>query len=479
MEDKLFTIDSTKEEVADYFIKNFKFPSGNRDILIKEDISGEVLPQLSQLTQKDFIEVFSSEEIKTKAVTHILLKNYLKKNMDKFKEKEIKEVISVAAQPEEVKNFFHKCLNFQKDLNGLNGKELIELDEEKMKQLGLSLGQRFKLMKYIHHFKTLSISSQKKGKFEITKDSNEEEVAKFLKTRLKFSTDSIDSLGFDGGTFLQLNIADIDNFDTLKEEEKENLKKYLSGELKDEEENCETGPEVTITNKSSAEEVSSFLKDKLGFKKEAIKELDGFEGEILLTLTEAQINEFQSLSQEEKNKLKEFINNINSKNIKNETRIEINEKSSEDELMQFMKNKLNLNELDANSLIEMDIEKMQNLTLKEKQVIDNFIKEKKKFNFNSTINMHTFNNPKNNENSKINNYSINKIKPNQINNEFIDFYFVIGINQKDYQNYKLYVQTHGDDKICDELLKISFNIKNEIYFQILYNIKLKKIQNIV
>ena len=474
MEDKLLTIDSTKEEVADYFIKHFNLPSVNRDILIKEDISGDALPQLSQLTQKDFIEILSSKEAKAKGVTLAKLKNYLKKNIDKFKEKDIKEIITIASQPEEVKNFFDKCLNFQKDLNGLNGKALIELDEEKMKQLGLNLGQRFKLMKYINHFKSLSIDSQKTGKFEITNDSSVEEVANFLKTRLKFSTDSIDSLGFDGETFLQLKIEEIDNYNTLNEEERENLKKYLSGELKYEEEKSDNEPEITITNESRVEEVSAFLKNKLGFKKEAIDELDGFDGETLLTLTEEQIDEYQSLSHEEKNKLKELINNINSTNITNKKDAEINEKSSEVQLIQFIKQKLNLNELNDDTLNEIDIEKIPNLNLKEKEVLNNFIKEKKKINSNNKIMYNISDNQEKKEDSKITDFTMNAVNQNIINNEFIDFYFVLGINQKDYQKCKIYVQTQGEDKICDELVKNHFSIKNEIYFQILYNIKLKK-----
>ena len=478
MEDKLITIDSTKEEVADYFIKNFKFSSFNRDILIKEDISGEVLPQLCQLTQKDFIEVLSSKETKTKALTLIKLKQYLEKNKDKFKEKEIKEVITADSQPEEIKNFFDKCLNYQKELNGLNGKDLIDLNEEKMKQLGLNLGQRLKLIKYINHFKTLRIGSHKKGKFEITKDSTEEEVAEFLKTRLKFSTDSIDSLGFDAETFLQLKIEEIDGYNILKEEERENLKKYLSGELKDEEEKSDTEPEIIITNKSTEEEVSTFLKNKLGFKKESIEELDGFEGDTLLALTEAQINEFQSLSEEEKNILKESINNINSKNTIIKKDNEIDEKSTEDELIQFIKNKLNLNELDVNALVEIDIENIPNLNLKEKNVLNNFISEKKKLNSNNKIIINSLDTQESKENSEIKNFL--KYEENQFqDDEFIDFYFVLGINEKDYQNYKIYVQTQGEDKICSELAKFHFSIKKERYFQILYNIKLKKIHNFV
>ena len=376
MEDKPLSIESTKEEVAEYFVKNFKLPESNKEILINEDISGDILPQLSQLTQSNFLELLSGRNIKTKVVTFLKLKSYLEKNKDNFKEKEIKEIITTNSNPEEVKKFFNKCLNFQKDLNGLKGKDLLDLDEQKMKQLGLNLGQRFKLIKYINYFNTLIIDLIPKDKYEITKNSSEEEVAEFLKVKLNFSKESIESLGLDGDAFIQLKIEDIDSFNELKEEERIKLKKFLSGEFKDEEENPES--EIIITKKSKEEEVSTFLKKKLGFKREAIEELDGFDGDTLLSLTEEQIEELKSLSLEEKNKIKEFINNSNYKNNIDEKLGQINEKSKEDELIKFIENKLNLNELSMETLIEIDIEKIPNLTEKEKVILNNFIKEKKK-----------------------------------------------------------------------------------------------------
>ena len=263
MEDKLLSIDSTKEEVSEYFIKNFKFPESSKEIFIKEDISGSVLPQLSQLKQTEFLKIFSAKE-KVNGVSYQRLKTYIRKYEDKFKEKEIKEIIIAPSDPKEVKIFFDKYLNFQKDLNFLDGKGLIELDEPKMIQLGLNLGQRFKLKKYIEHFKSLNDDLNNKGNVEITKDSTEQEVAEFLKIKLKFSQDSIDLLGFDAGTFLDLKMEDIDSYDTLKEDERKNLKKYLLGELNIEEEKYKSAP---IINESNEKEVSTFLKKNLVLKK--------------------------------------------------------------------------------------------------------------------------------------------------------------------------------------------------------------------
>ena len=470
MEDKPLLIESTKEEVAEYFVKNFKFPESNKNILINEDISGDVLLQLSQLSQSEFIELLSGKT-KTKAVSLVKLKNYLVKNKDKFEEKEIKEIITEISDQEEIKTFFNNCLNFKKDLNGLNGKDLIGLDEQKMKKLGLNLGQRFKLKKYINYFKTLNIDIVSKGKYEITKNSTEAEVAEFLKMKLNFSKESIDSLGLDGDDFIQLKIEDIDNFNELKEEEREKLKKYLLGEFKNEEEKVESKAEIIITKESKEKEVAIFLNKQLGFKEEAIEELDGFDGDALLSLTDDQIDEFKSLSLEEKKKIKEFINNSNSKNKINENDGGINEKSSEEELIKFIKNKLNLNDLSVKSLIEIDIEKIPNLKEKEKIILNDFIKEKNKLNCNNIINSDISENKHNSDEIEFSMEGLNKINGSF---EFIDFYFVIGINHKDYQNYKIFVQTQGKDKECDELIKFSFTLNEERYYQILYNLKLKK-----
>ena len=472
MEDKPLSIESSKEEVAEYFVKNFKLPELNKEILINEDISGDVLPQLSQLTQSNFLELLSRGNNKTKVVTFLKLKTYLEKNKDNFKEKEKKEIITANSNPEEVKRFFNKCLNFQKDLNGLNGKDLLDLDEQKMKQLGLNLGQRFKLIKYINYFNTLIIDLVPKDKYEITKNSSEEEVAEFLKLKLNFSKESIESLGLDVDSFIQLKIEDIDSFNDLKEEERIKLKKFLSGEFKDGEENPES--EIIITKKSNEEEVSTFLKKKLGFKREAIEELEGLDGDLLLSLTEERIEELKSLSLEEKNKIKEFIINSNYKNNIDEKVGEINEKSKEDELIKFIKNKLNLNELSMKTLIEIDIEKIPNLREKEKVILINFIKEKKKLNCINTINTNISEKLESQENLDKAGFLFEELNQIKGSSEYIDFYFVIGINQKDHQDYKICVQAQGVDKDCNELFKTPFVWNDERYYQILYNLKLKK-----
>ena len=82
---------------------------------------------------------------------------------------------------------------------------------------------------YIEYFKTLKIEEPSEDEeIIISKKSSEEEVAKFLEKKLKFSKDSIQALGLDGEVLYSLNETEIDELTELTEEERENLKKYLN-----------------------------------------------------------------------------------------------------------------------------------------------------------------------------------------------------------------------------------------------------------
>ena len=315
--------ESTKEEVADYFQKQFKISEEAKNSLIKEDISGDVLLNIQDNEFKSFgIKIGPLKKIQ----------KFLGENKDKFKEKEIKEVITAVSKPEEVKSFFDRCLNFKENLNELDGKGLIELDEAGMKKLGLNLGQIKRLVKYIEYFKTIKIEEPPKEEeqnFKITRKSTEKDIAKFLEKRLSFSQTSIDALALDGESLFLLEEKEIDDFEEITPEEKESLKKFLSeekGKNEEKEEKKEAEPIITITNKSSEEEVAKFLKLKLGFKDEAIEGL-GLDGESLFLLSEGDIDGFTEISNEEKEKLKNFLNEEKSKNKQSNQEV----KTKEDE----------------------------------------------------------------------------------------------------------------------------------------------------
>ena len=89
-------------------------------------------------------------------------------------------------------------------MNNLDGKSLLELSDEAIKNLGLNLGQRKKLIKYISYFKTLKVEPPKEP--TISKESSLEEVVSYLTKKLKISEEGINSikedLGVEGGESL-------------------------------------------------------------------------------------------------------------------------------------------------------------------------------------------------------------------------------------------------------------------------------------
>ena len=174
MDDMLSNV-STSDEVAQFFINRCQISEEIANNIKKESITGDVLPLLSK---EEFKSIgFKFGHIKSWS-------NYFNDNKDKFPEKEFKETLTVYSTEEEIKTFLEKYLNYNGPLNNLNGRKLMELNEEKMKNIGLNLGQRKKLIKYINYFRSLNIkesTEEDTADIVITKKSSNEEVANFLK----------------------------------------------------------------------------------------------------------------------------------------------------------------------------------------------------------------------------------------------------------------------------------------------------------
>lgn len=212
---------STKEEVANYFHNSLHLNDEVKNIFLNEYISGDVL---AELTAHDLNEL----NIRLGPRQRILA--FIHKYASKFKEKKITEKITSNSSVGEIRNFFEKYLEFKGELNNLDGKGLLELTEERMKELGLRFGQRKRLIKYIRYFKELELAD-KEDKVLINEKSSSEEVSKFLRLKLNFSQDSIDNLALDGESLFDLIEEDINDVTEITKKEKENLKKFIRGEL--------------------------------------------------------------------------------------------------------------------------------------------------------------------------------------------------------------------------------------------------------
>ena len=361
------SVNSTKEEIANYFQKNFKIKEEVKRNFIQEDISGDILLDIAD-------NEFKSLGIKIIPLKKI--KEFLTREEIKFrKTKDIKEKITVKASVQEVSDFLEKCINFKKK-NILDGKRLIQLDEEGMNELEFNLGQKKKLVKYINYFKTLIIVEEEKESEDeeiiINKNSTEEEVSNFLRKNSKLSQEKIDELGFDAETLISANNTYIDELDELNEEEKENLKKSL----KKNQENLN----LTINDKSTKKEVSKYLKVKLNFSNKIINDLK-LDGKAIFNLEPNYIDKLSQLNKEEKDKFKNILMELQKTN-KHEPIKNLTEKSTEEEVTEFFVKKLNFSEdtmeqlgLDGESLFLLKITDIDDLNIsdKEKEIFKEYL----------------------------------------------------------------------------------------------------------
>ena len=286
MEENTISSNSTCEEVAEALFKIFRLIDKDKDFkekLIGQGISGDILYNLL-----DFID-----SLDLKLGHNKKLKKYLEKNKEKFKPKEIDENISIKNE-EEIKTFFEKFIGFKGNLEGIKGEnELKQLKEEDMKKLGLNLGQRIKLFRYISYFNSLKDKKEKEIIITITKESSDEDTLIYLKNELNISEKSIDNLGLDTETLFDLTEDDINkslNKNEIQPEEYEILKKFIN--KKDEKLKQES---LRIRENSSEEEILKFIKEKLNFdiEKQNIKGLN--------------LDQYENISKEEKEILKNFI----------------------------------------------------------------------------------------------------------------------------------------------------------------------------
>ena len=240
-EDNTLSADSTCMDVSNYFFKNFGITEEAKNKLIEECISGDILIDIPKQDFKNF-------GIKLNSL--IKIDNFIRENKKKLT-KEINENISSISTEENIKNFFERCLNFKGDLNHLKEEELLKLDEEKMKALGLKYGQRKKLIKYIKYFNSLK---EEDIEITITEKSNNDEVKKFLITKLKLSPELVEYLDIDAESLFLLEEDVIDDLGEMKDKEKEMIKKFIKKK--------EKMKIIKITKESNKEDIIAFIKSK-------------------------------------------------------------------------------------------------------------------------------------------------------------------------------------------------------------------------
>ena len=230
-------------------------------------------------------------------LTFIKITNYLKQFKDKYKEKTINEELSSISTKENIKTFFEVNLNFKGNLNNIDKNDFLNLDEEKMKILGLNLGQRKRLIRYIKYFNNLkNQKSEEDLVIDITEKSEKDEIDLFLSKKLNLSKNLIEYL--DGETLFSLKEDNFDDFEEISEEEKKSLIKFIHkrDEMK----------KPKITKESKKEDIINFLKDK-NYDENKILEID--------------LDQIDNISPEEKGILKAFLENEKQINKNNQEKI--------------------------------------------------------------------------------------------------------------------------------------------------------------
>ena len=284
---------STCEEVANFFAKQFGISEESRNNLIKESISGEIL---LDIPNKDF-KLFG---IKGSPFVNIV--NYIKENNDKLKGKEINENLSLISDEKKIELFLKNYINYEGNLTNLNLSNFLELNEETMKNYGLNYGQRKKLIKYINYFNILKKEkNEEEISITISIESSKEEIDEFLKNTLKFSQNIINELKFEASTLFSLGEDLIDDLsDNMTIEEKENLKKFII--QKEKMKNIKTN-KIKICTETPKEDIILFLKEK---------------GQDVQDINKIDLEKISGLSLEEKDILKKLIDNEKQKLIAKE-----------------------------------------------------------------------------------------------------------------------------------------------------------------
>ena len=195
------SIKSTKEEVCQFFIENYKIKEKVKENIIKESINGEALLYLED---DDYTFLKISSEIKDK------IKQYIKSNKKNFIINPIEITLKFDSNKEEALDFCEKFLSFKDNLNDdINGKKLLTLSEQEMKNFGLNLGQRKILLNYIKNINNYY----------------KKELKAYLKNEVKLLDQFVETLDLNNDNSFYLIEEKIDN--TNFSNKKKKIKEYI------------------------------------------------------------------------------------------------------------------------------------------------------------------------------------------------------------------------------------------------------------
>ena len=146
------TSSSSPEEVVDFLSKRIKLSDEVIQKLKSEAISGDILLSLDDEDYKLLgIKLGPKKKIK----------KYLDENKSDFPEKEFDIILSINSTKEEVKDFLEKSLGITEDVD-LDGKSLLDLRDDDIENLGLNIGKKIRLKKYLKYLNNIKQKNPEK-----------------------------------------------------------------------------------------------------------------------------------------------------------------------------------------------------------------------------------------------------------------------------------------------------------------------------
>ena len=212
---------STPEQVVEFFVQNYNFKKMDLILFIKEDISWDVFPYLNK---QDF------KELGIKLGHWKKLEKFITDNKDKLLENQAninnnEFNINMDSDIDTIKAFFKNFLDFRSEnfIFNIDGKKLFSMNEQDMKNMGLTLGQRKKLNIYLQNI----LKKINNNENLITEKSTAKDVATFLKNKFNMSEEVIEELALDGESLTLLKEEDIDEINEIPEEIKNKFKNFV------------------------------------------------------------------------------------------------------------------------------------------------------------------------------------------------------------------------------------------------------------
>ena len=231
-QDIKITEESSEDDVKKFLEIKLKFSKKSAESL---GLDGQGL--LSSKEEEINNEENLTKEEKENLINYLIENNYLKPEPKpqpqpepvKVPEEKVIKITKESSKEEVTEYLKEVCKITEKNIKLLNldGKTIFKLTKAKIEQYkDLSKEEKETLLKFLVD-NNIEIEPEPEKDIVLTKQSSKDEVAKYLKIKLKFSDKAIKSLTLNGAALFNLEEKKIKKNDNLKDEEKKKLIKLI------------------------------------------------------------------------------------------------------------------------------------------------------------------------------------------------------------------------------------------------------------